>query len=166
MIVLVLFQKSEGGALGMGGAGGGGRGIGGFMSARGTANLLTRTTGVLATLFFLTTIGLAVAFKGGVDQKSILEDVAPVQSASTASEGGATSKDSKKDATLGSEDSKKTAAGTAESPDPALVNSGQPSAVTSNKKGGASSKKGEGPTPAAATSSPSATGDRAGKKTL
>lgn len=83
MIALVLFQKSEGGALGMGGSSGGG--LGGFMSARGTANLLTRATGILATLFFLTTLGLAILFKGGATQKSILEDVAPIEHSSTSS---------------------------------------------------------------------------------
>jgi len=55
LIGVVLLQKSEGGALGMGGGG-----MGGFMSGRTTANLLTRTTAVLAGLFFLTSIGLAV----------------------------------------------------------------------------------------------------------
>ncbi len=49
---VVLVQRSEGGALGMGGGGG-------FMTARGQANLLTRTTAILAALFFLTSITLA-----------------------------------------------------------------------------------------------------------
>ena len=52
MIGAVLLQKSEGGGLGMGGGAG-------FMSSRGTANLLTRTTGILAGLFFLTSLALA-----------------------------------------------------------------------------------------------------------
>ena len=51
LIGAVLLQKSEGGGLGMGGGAG-------FMSSRGTANLLTRTTAVLACLFFLTSLGL------------------------------------------------------------------------------------------------------------
>src|ERR1700756_1608177 len=51
LIGTVLLQKSEGGGLGMGGGAG-------FMSSRGTANLLTRTTAVLACLFFLTSLGL------------------------------------------------------------------------------------------------------------
>jgi preprotein translocase subunit SecG len=51
LIGTVLLQKSEGGGLGMGGGAG-------FMSSRGTANLLTRTTAVLALLFFLTSLGL------------------------------------------------------------------------------------------------------------
>ena len=53
MIVLILLQRSEGGALGMGGGGG-------FVSGRGAANFMTRTTAVLATIFFLAAIGLGV----------------------------------------------------------------------------------------------------------
>ncbi|MCL2713848.1 MAG: preprotein translocase subunit SecG [Alphaproteobacteria bacterium] len=52
MIGTVLLQKSEGGGLGMGGGAG-------FMSSRGTANLLTRTTAILAGLFFVTSLFLA-----------------------------------------------------------------------------------------------------------
>ena len=54
LIGVVLLQKSEGGALGMGGGG-----MSGFMSGRSTANLLTRTTAVLAAGFFLTSMALA-----------------------------------------------------------------------------------------------------------
>jgi len=57
LVGVVLVQRSEGGGLGMGGSSGGG--MGGFMSARGTANLLTRTTAILAGAFMLTSIGLA-----------------------------------------------------------------------------------------------------------
>ena len=53
LIAMVLLQKSEGGGLGMGGGGGG------FMSSRGTANLLSRTTAVLAVGFFLTSLLLS-----------------------------------------------------------------------------------------------------------
>jgi len=52
LIATVLLQKSEGGGLGMGGGAG-------FMSSRGTANLLTRTTAVLAFGFFLTSLALS-----------------------------------------------------------------------------------------------------------
>ncbi|MBV9560626.1 MAG: preprotein translocase subunit SecG [Bradyrhizobium sp.] len=52
LIGTVLLQKSEGGGLGMGGAAG-------FMSSRGTANLLTRTTAVLAVGFFATSLLLS-----------------------------------------------------------------------------------------------------------
>lgn len=51
---LILLQKSEGGALGMGG------GPSGFMTARGAGNLLTKTTWVLAALFFLCAVGLTI----------------------------------------------------------------------------------------------------------
>jgi preprotein translocase subunit SecG len=71
LIGVILLQKSEGGALGLGGSGGGG-GMGGFMTARGSANLLTRTTGILAVLFFLSTIILALMVKGTHKEKSIL----------------------------------------------------------------------------------------------
>jgi preprotein translocase subunit SecG len=54
LIGVILLQKSEGGALGMGGGG-----MSGFMTGRSTANLLTRTTAVLAGAFFLTSIALA-----------------------------------------------------------------------------------------------------------
>jgi preprotein translocase subunit SecG len=54
MIGLVLLQRSEGGALGIGGGGGG------FMTGRGAGNVLTRSTGVLAAVFFATSIGLAL----------------------------------------------------------------------------------------------------------
>jgi preprotein translocase subunit SecG len=52
LIATVLLQKSEGGGLGMGGGAG-------FMSGRGTANLLTRTTAVLAVGFFVTSLLLS-----------------------------------------------------------------------------------------------------------
>ncbi len=60
MIVLtlvgtVLLQKSEGGGLGIGGGGGGG-----FLSSRGTSNVLTRTTAILAGAFFATSLLLSI----------------------------------------------------------------------------------------------------------
>jgi len=57
IICAVLLQKSEGGGLGIGGSGGAG---GGFMTARGTANLLTKITAFLGACFFLTSILLAL----------------------------------------------------------------------------------------------------------
>lgn len=60
LIVTVLLQRSEGGGLGIGGGGGGGGGLGSFMSARGTANLLTRTTAILAACFMTTSLTLAI----------------------------------------------------------------------------------------------------------
>lgn len=51
---VILVQRSEGGGLGIGGGGGGG-----FMSSRGTSNLLTRSTAILATIFFITSLLLS-----------------------------------------------------------------------------------------------------------
>ena len=56
LIGVVLVQKSEGGGLGIGGGGG----MSGFMTGRSTANLLTRTTAILAAAFMGTSILLAV----------------------------------------------------------------------------------------------------------
>jgi preprotein translocase subunit SecG len=61
LIGVVLIQRSEGGGLGLGG----GQGMGNFMSGRGTANLLTRTTAILGTAFFVLSLGLALLYKGG-----------------------------------------------------------------------------------------------------
>ncbi|HLN07343.1 MAG TPA: preprotein translocase subunit SecG [Xanthobacteraceae bacterium] len=71
MIGVVLLQRSEGGGLGMGGGGGG------FLTSRGTANVLTRTTAVLALIFFGTSLLLSVL--AGIDRKprSILQGPAP-----------------------------------------------------------------------------------------
>ena len=55
LIGVVMLQRSEGGALGIGGGGGGG-----FMSNRGTANVLTRATALLATGFFITSLLLSI----------------------------------------------------------------------------------------------------------
>ena len=75
MIVLVLLQRSEGGALGIGGGGSGD----GLMSGRGLGNALTRTTGILAGLFFLTSIGLTVL--GTMENRSsVLDGVDPTDS--------------------------------------------------------------------------------------
>jgi preprotein translocase subunit SecG len=54
LVVVILMQRSEGGGLGMGGS------PSGLMSARGAADFLTRATAVLATLFVLSSIFLAV----------------------------------------------------------------------------------------------------------
>jgi preprotein translocase subunit SecG len=60
MIGVVLLQKSEGGGLGMGGGAG-------FMSSRGTANVLTRATAILAAIFFSTSLILSIL--AGIDRK-------------------------------------------------------------------------------------------------
>lgn len=60
MIGVVLIQRSEGGGLGIGTT----QGMGSFMSGRGTANLLTRTTAILAAMFFVISLALAILTRG------------------------------------------------------------------------------------------------------
>jgi preprotein translocase subunit SecG len=60
LIGVVLIQRSEGGGLGIGTA----QGMGAFMSGRGTANLLTRTTAILAVVFFALSLALALMSRG------------------------------------------------------------------------------------------------------
>lgn len=62
LIVVVLLQRSEGGALGMGG------GPTGFMTARGAGDLLTRTTWILGTVFFI--LGLLLTIMAGRERGS------------------------------------------------------------------------------------------------
>ena len=75
MIGVVLLQRSEGGGLGMGGGGGGGGGMGGFLTGRGTANLLTRATAVLATAFMVTSLTLSLLAGGGSEPSSIIDEL-------------------------------------------------------------------------------------------
>lgn len=72
LVAVVLLQRSEGGALGIGGGGGGG-----FMSGRGAGDALTRATGILATLFFITSLTLGIIASRGSSGGSVLDNVAP-----------------------------------------------------------------------------------------
>ncbi|HEV2562393.1 MAG TPA: preprotein translocase subunit SecG [Rhizomicrobium sp.] len=80
LVIVVLLQRSEGGALGMGG---GGSGLGGLFSPRGAADTLTRTTTILGVLFFVTSLGLTLTALHGRPQSSILDSgpspTAPLQ---------------------------------------------------------------------------------------
>jgi preprotein translocase subunit SecG len=69
LIGVVMLQKSEGGALGMGGGG-----MSGFMTGRSTANLLTRTTAILAAAFFATSILLVVLSNSVRVPRSIIDE--------------------------------------------------------------------------------------------
>ena len=69
LIVLVLLQKSEGGGLGIGG-----NQSGGFMTSRGTANTLTKITTIVGSLFFITSILLAI-LSGSNNNASISQEI-------------------------------------------------------------------------------------------
>ncbi len=79
LIGIVLIQRSEGGGLGLGSS----QGMGNFMTGRGTANLLTRTTAVLATAFMALSLILALLYKNGGTSsgESILNGPVPATSA-------------------------------------------------------------------------------------
>jgi preprotein translocase subunit SecG len=88
MIAVILLQRSEGGGLGMGTSSNNG-----LISVRGSANLLTRTTGILAALFFAMAIGLTIlneldrgtdsilnnAVQGGEQPKTVLDALQQLQ---------------------------------------------------------------------------------------
>ena len=66
LIGVVLIQRSEGGGLGLGG----GQGMGNFMTGRGTATLLTRTTAILGTAFFVLSLSLALLYRTSAAQSA------------------------------------------------------------------------------------------------
>lgn len=68
LVGVVLMQRSEGGGLGIGGGSG-------FMTARGAANALTRTTAILAAAFFATSLALALLSRYGEQPIDILDRV-------------------------------------------------------------------------------------------
>ena len=72
LVVAVLLQRSEGGGLGMGG--GSGSGMGGLMTGRDSASFMTRTTGILAAGFMVTSMILAILAGGHSKQTSILDN--------------------------------------------------------------------------------------------
>src|SRR4051794_33125744 len=91
LIGVVLIQRSEGGGLGIGSS----QGMGAFMSGRGTANLLTRTTAILATVFMALSLTLALLNRGtgGVGRSLLAEpppsSTAPVSEPTTGVPSGA-----------------------------------------------------------------------------
>jgi len=75
LVAVVLLQRSEGGALGIGGGGG-------FMTGRGQANALSRATAILATLFFATSLIMSIIAGWSRTPRSILDSTAPPASTS------------------------------------------------------------------------------------
>lgn len=80
LVGVVLLQRSEGGGLGIGGGSG-------FMTARGAANALTRTTAILAIAFFATSLALSILARYGERPLDILDRV-PAQTEQTPGGGG------------------------------------------------------------------------------
>jgi preprotein translocase subunit SecG len=79
LIGVVLIQRSEGGGLGIGGA----QGMGSFMTGRGTANLLTRTTAILATVFLALSLVLALMTRNSTSGATSIFSAPPPVAAPT-----------------------------------------------------------------------------------
>ena len=69
LVIVILLQKSEGGALGIGAS------QDSFMSSRTAGNLLTRATAIIATLFIITSISLTIIAQKEIPTTSVLEKV-------------------------------------------------------------------------------------------
>ena len=76
LVVVILLQKSEGGALGIGAS------QESFISSRSAGNLLTKATAIIATLFILTSIALTIMAKKEKPTSSVLEKVEEKQDTS------------------------------------------------------------------------------------
>lgn len=75
LVMLILMQNNSGNALsGLGG----GNGADSFLTARGKGNLLTRSTAILATIFFTTSILLVLYYKGETRATQSITEVAPL----------------------------------------------------------------------------------------
>ncbi|HBO49810.1 MAG TPA: preprotein translocase subunit SecG [Alphaproteobacteria bacterium] len=77
LVVVILMQRSNGGALsGLGGD----SGVGSILSARGKGNILTRITAILATLFFVLSMALSIYYsRMEVKTSSILDKASAAQ---------------------------------------------------------------------------------------
>jgi preprotein translocase subunit SecG len=69
LVIVILLQKSEGGALGIGAS------QESFISSRSAGNLLTKATAIIATLFIITSISLTIMALKGISTSSVLERV-------------------------------------------------------------------------------------------
>ena len=67
LIIVILLQKSEGGALGLGVS------QDSFVSSRSATNFLTKTTAIIATLFIITSVLLTIVSKDSTPTSSVLE---------------------------------------------------------------------------------------------
>ena len=69
LVIVILIQKSEGGALGIGAS------QESFITSRSAGNILTKITAIIATLFIITSISLTIIAQKGISTSSVLEKV-------------------------------------------------------------------------------------------
>ena len=76
LVLVILFQKSEGGALGIGAS------QDSFITSRSAGNFLTKITAILATLFIVTSIFLTILSQKEMPNTSVLEKIEEKQDSS------------------------------------------------------------------------------------
>ena len=76
LIIVILLQKSEGGALGIGAS------QESFISSRSASNFLSKTTGIIATIFIITSILMTILSQKEISRTSVLEEVEEKQDSS------------------------------------------------------------------------------------
>ena len=76
LIIVILLQKSEGGALGLGAS------QDSFISSRSASNFLSKTTGIIATIFIITSILMTILSQKEISRTSVLEEVEEKQESS------------------------------------------------------------------------------------
>ena len=80
LVLLILLQKSEGGALGIGAS------QDSFISSRSAGNFLTRSTAIIATLFIITSISLTIVSNKKTSNTSVLEKIEEIEETEDSSE--------------------------------------------------------------------------------
>jgi len=76
LVIVILLQKSEGGALGIGAS------QESLISSRSAGNFLTKATAIIATLFIITSIMLTILSRGEISSSSVLEKIEEKQDSS------------------------------------------------------------------------------------
>ena len=76
LVIVVLLQRSDGGALGIGAS------QESFISSRSAGNFLTKTTAIIATLFIITSVSLTIISNEGKSSLSVLEKIEEKQDSS------------------------------------------------------------------------------------
>ena len=69
LVIVILIQKSEGGALGIGAS------QESFISSRSASNFLSKTTGIIATIFIITSILMTILSQKEISRTSVLEKI-------------------------------------------------------------------------------------------
>ena len=69
LVIIILLQRSEGGALGLGAS------QESFVSSRSAGNILTKATAIIATLFIITSISLTIIAREEISTSSVLEKI-------------------------------------------------------------------------------------------